>query len=447
MSRILVAFCLVIVSTHAAGAESYRLSLKDAISMAVEKNNLVRAAGFTAEGARHGMAIATSRYYPAIAFEEGFNVSSSPTQTFMMKLDQGRFTQNDFLISNLNNPGTQHDFRTTLTAKLPIFDPAISPAREIAVRESRIQDTRHDGSKQETAFKVFKLYLHVQKAQARLTAAEQAIGEARESMRLAGVRNKVGIGLRSDELRARTHLSMNEQQLISARNNLAIARMELASVIGIKESDSIDISESNITLVSAPQTPGELVAMSQKNRNELIQSQEELEKADATIRLARSSYLPSVSGFATYQLNSRDTPFRADNDAWNAGIALTWQLFDGFKRYHERDKAVAMRSAAAEMLEHARREAALQVKESVMRSAEMDMRLEVVRNTLKDAEETVRLLTVRFENSLATMAELLDAQSALNQTRADLVDSDVHVTLARGYVLFTAGTFFKEITK
>ena len=447
MSRFLAVFYFVILCSHAAGAESYRLSLKDAIGMAVEKNNTVRAAGFVADGARHGMAIVHSRYYPAISFEESFNVSNSPTRTFMMKLDQGRFTQNDFLISNLNNPGTQHDFRTALTARLPIFDPSISPARDIAVRESKIQDTRYDGSKQETAFRVFKLYLDVQKAQARLLASEQAIGEARESLRLAGVRNKVGVGLRSDELRARTHLSLNEQQLISARNNLTISRMELASVVGLRESDSIEISESKIELLPLSQTADELVALSRENRNELKQSQAELEKADATVRLARSSYLPSVGGFATYQLNSRDTPFRADNDAWNAGVALTWQLFDGFKRYHERDRAVALRSAATEMNEHARREAGLRVKESHLRSEEMGLRLVVAQNTLKDAEETVRLLTRRFENSLATMVELLDAQTALNQTRADLVDSETHVTLARGYVLFTAGTFLKEITK
>lgn len=447
MIRFILGLLIVAVSAQISIAESHQLTLKDAISIALEKNNRVRAAGFSAEAGRQGIGVATSRYYPSISVEERFNVSNSPTQTFMMKLDEGRFAQNDFMINNLNNPGTQHDFSTALTLRLPIYNPSISPAREIAVRESEIQDKRLDGSKNETAFKVFKLYLDIQKAQSRLLASEQAVNETREHLRLAGVRNQNGIGLRSDELRARTHLSMNEQQLITARNNLTIARMELAHVIGLKEGDSIDISETRIAIVPLPQSSDELVSLSLGNRNELKLSQAEYEKADAAVRLARSSYLPAVGAFAAYQMNSRDTPFGGDSDSWNAGVALTWQLFDGFRRCRERDRAGAEKSAAAELLEHSKRESVLRLRESYLRSEEMGKRLEVATNALQDAEETVRLLTRRFENSLASMVELLDAQTALNQTRADLSESEASLALARGQVYFTAGIFLTEMTK
>jgi outer membrane protein len=447
MIKLIITLCIFTAGTRTVSAESYKLRLKDAIVMAVEKNNRVRAAGFNAEASRQGIAIATSRYYPSISFDESFITSNSPTQTFMMKLDEGRFAQNDFLINNLNNPSTQHDFRAAFTIRQPIYNPTISPTREIAVKESEIQNTRFDDSKQQTAFKVFKLYLDIQKAQARLHSTEHSVSDAREHLRLAGVINASGVGLRSDELRARTHLSVNEQHLISARNDLAIARMELANVIGLKDSDSIEITDTKMEDVPLPLSSDELVTSSLENRNELKLLQAEYEKANAGVRLAYSTYLPSVGAFASYQMNSRDTPFKTDNDSWTAGVALSWQLFDGFKRYRERDKAVAEKSAAAELHEHARREAGLKVRESYLRSEEMGKRLEVASNTLQDAEETVRLLSRRFENSLATMVELLDAQTALNQTRADLVDTEANFALARGYVYYTTGTFFKEMTK
>ena len=447
MLRLIMVLYVSIACSSTAVAESYRLGLKDAITMAIDKNSQVRAAGFSSVAARQGTAIVMSRYYPSLSFDEIFSVSNSPTQTFMMKLDEGRFGQNDFAINNLNNPGTHHDFRTALTVRQTIYSPSISPARDIAARESEIQDLRFDASKQETAFKVFKLYLDIQKAQARLRAVEQAAGEAREHLRLAGVRNQAGVGLRSDQLRARTHLSANEQNLISARNTLAIARMELVTAVGLNEGDSIETLESKIVVAPIAQSPDELAASALDNKNDLKLSQSEFEKADAAVRLARSSYLPTVGASASYQINSRDTPFRSDNDSWNAGVALTWQIFDGFKRYRERDKAVAEKSAAAESREHARREAGLRVRESFLRSEEMGKRLDVARNALQDAEETVRLLSRRFENSLVTMVELLDAQTALNNTRADLVDSEAHLALARGYVYFSAGIFLKEMTK
>jgi outer membrane protein TolC len=146
-------------------------------------------------------------------------------------------------------------------------------------------------------------------------------------------------------------------------------------------------------------------------------------------------------------MNAEHTPFGNDNDAWIAGISLKWQIFDGFRRYRERDRAVAGRSATAETLEYAQKEATYQVKESLLRREEMEKHREVARHALVDAEETVRLLSRRFENSLATMAELLDAQSALNQTRASLVESEADLALAGGQVFYTSGIFLKEMTK
>jgi len=444
---LLCTLCVVTASVHAAGAESYQLSLKTAINMAVEKNHQVRAAGFSADASRLGIAIATSRFYPSLTFEESFTVSNSPTQTFMMKLDEGRFTQNDFLINNLNSPETQHDFRTALTVRLPIYDPSTAASRDIAVIYSDIQDTRLAESKQQTAFKVFSRYLDFQKAASRLHAAEQAVTEAREHLRIAGVRNQNGVGLRSDELRARTQLSSNEQQRISADNNLTIARMELANLIGLTEGDTLGITDAKITAVPLMHSPEELRAAALENRTELKLARKEYEKTDASLRLATNAYLPALGGFASYQMNSYTTPFGSDNDSWNAGVALTWQLFDGFKRYRERDRAFAEKSAAAELQEDASREAALRVRESILRSEEMSKRLEVAAHTLQDAEETVRLVSTRYENSLATMLELIDAQTELNRTRADLVDSEAHFALARGYIYYTAGIFLKEMTK
>jgi len=45
------------------------------------------------------------------------------------------------------------------------------------------------------------------------------------------------------------------------------------------------------------------------------------------------------------------------------------------------------------------------------------------------------------------MAELLDAQSALNQTRASLVESEASHALADGQVYYTSGIFLKEMIK
>jgi len=426
--------------------EAQTLTVKDAISLALEKNHLVRAAGYEVTAARQMSFIANSRYYPVISLEETLAASNAPTQTFMMKLDQSRFSQDDFKINNLNHPSAWYDFKTTLQLQQPLFVPSLSPLARIAAKETEKSELGLESARQDTAFQVFSLYLEVRKSEAQLKAADKAVADALENMRLATVRTAAGVGLRSDELRARTHLSMVEQQLITARNNLVLARLRLAVTIGWPEDQSFEVStvpeNALATLLSDDST-----RLALENRVDLKQYQTEIEKSEAAVTLANSEYLPSVAAFASYQLNSKDTPFGIDNDAWIAGATLKWRLFDGFRRGAERSRAVAARSAAREMFDNKANEVRYQSKESQLRREEAGKRLEVARHALVDAEETVRLITKRYENSLATMLELLDAQTVLNQARANLVEMETGHALAGGRVYYNSGTFLKEMLK
>src|ERR1035437_5803093 len=112
MSRLLIITAVLLLSAAAVEAETLKLSIKDAISMALDNNSQIKAARCTSQAVRQGVVSANSRYLPAVSFEEALVASNSPTSTFMMKLDEGRFTQNDFQISSLNNPSASHDFKT-----------------------------------------------------------------------------------------------------------------------------------------------------------------------------------------------------------------------------------------------------------------------------------------------------------------------------------------------
>ncbi len=446
MSRLLIICTVLLISVAAAGAETLKLSVKDAVSLALENNNQIKAARFASQAASQGIQSANSHYLPAVAFEETLVASNSPTNTFMMKLNEGRFTNDDFLISNLNNPSAAHDFKTALSIQQPLFVPSLSPMKELAVKDAQKTELQLEAARQGIAFQVFHTYLEVQKAVARLGAADKAVADARENMRLAKVRTSSGVGLRSDELRSRTHLSMVEQQLISAQNNLTLSKMKLGMLIGFPEESPYEVS-GLLESITVPAMSDQIISEALLNRVEIKQSHTDLEKSDAALKLARSEYLPTVGAFASYQLNAKDAPFTSDNEAWTAGVSLKWNIFDGFRTNSERQRALSGQSAAREMLESATKDIKYQLKESYVRRDEAGKHLEVARNAVQDAEETVRLLTRRYENSLATLVELLDAQTALNQARANLVDTEAGYALAGGQVYYMTGTFVKEILK
>lgn len=446
MFRISATCAFFLLSAATANAEVLQLSLKDAMGRALESNSQIKAARFNFQAAAQGVQSANSRYFPVVSLEETLITSNSPTSTFMMTLDQGRFTQDDFKIDNLNNPSSRHDFKTALSIQQPLYVPSLSPLKEMAAKDALISELGLEAVRQSIAFQVFHTYLEVQKAGAQLKASDKAVADARENMRLAGVRTSAGVGLRSDELRSRTHLSSVEQQLITSHNNLTLARMRLALLIGVPDDSVYEVSDA-LDRVAVPEMSEQVFSQALENRIEIKRSQAELEKADASLRRSRSEYLPTLGAFASYQLNAKDAPFTSDNDSWTAGVSLKWNIFDGFRRGSESKRAVAGQSAAREMLDSTTKDVRYQIKESYVRRNEAGKRLEVARHAVLDAEETVRLLTRRYENSLTTMVELLDAQTALNQTRANLVESEAGYALAGGRVYYMTGSFLKEMLK
>ena len=431
-------------SAQAQAAELQRITLREAIAQGLERNNQARAARFQTESARSGATSASLHYLPSVTLEEGWSRSDLPVNTFMMKLNQGRFTNQDFDAAKLNNPAPVSDFRTVVSVEQPILVPAAWAGQKVAQRGAERQEAVTEQTRQQIAFQVFQLYLEVQKAHAQLQAAVKALDEARESKRQATVRTAAGLGLKSDELRAATQLAAMEQQNITASNNLTLARMQLALATGGQPGDKLDVAEP-VQLKRPERELSGLIGVAQQERRDLQASERGKEQADAALLQTRAGFLPTVGAVGAWQMNDKNSAFGRDHDSWMVGVSLRWNVFDGFRTWHASGQARASRSAAVEQLEQARKEVSYQVHEAWLRRIEAEKRYDVAHAAVQAADEATRLLSKRFDNALATMVELLDAQTALNQARANLVESDANLALATGRLYHSAGIFLKEV--
>jgi outer membrane protein TolC len=121
--RTLIAVLLFLPATLQ--AEDRTVSVKEAIGLALTRHNLIKAAEYEKTASDQGISASRSRYLPRIFLDESLTAANSPTRVFMMKLDQGRFTQNDFIFINLNHPSPTADFRTAFSLEQTLFDLSI----------------------------------------------------------------------------------------------------------------------------------------------------------------------------------------------------------------------------------------------------------------------------------------------------------------------------------
>ncbi|GFO53369.1 RND transporter [Geomonas sp. Red276] len=447
MNKYLVLLSVTLWGMAAVPVYAESVTLREAVGRALENNHHLRAAAREEGAARESVAVSRSRYLPRLYLDSGVALSTTPSTVFMMKLNEGRINPgSDFTADRLNHPDPRADFATTLTLDQPLLDFGISTGVDVAAKEAEGAALRAGEGREEIAFRVSLAYFEVLRARAYNDIAALAVADAREHERLASVRERDGLGLKSDTLRAATALSEAEQRLMSARNNLTIARLRLNLLAGGKEGEELDAGGAS-GLAAPAAGKDDLVLLAQRSRPDLAVASNAVQLGELGVRQAKEAYLPTVHAQASYQVNDRSLPLGYDNDSWTVGVSLRWEIFDGLSRSHERSRAELKREAAAELLENGRREAAVQVKESLLRRQEAELRLASAQGAVRAAEEGMRLITLRFQNGLSSMVELLDAEAALNGARANLIEVENGLQVSSAEVYFRAGVLVKEVMK
>jgi outer membrane protein len=436
----MLAFSSVLASFSTAFARDKVLSLHEALELAMKDNPGIRAAGEGLMAQKEEIGIARSFLLPKLSFEERFMRTNNPTYVFMSKLNEERFTAQDFAIGSLNNPAPVSDFQTSLAFEQPLFAPKAAIGVTMAKKEFEAQGDAFDRKKEEVAFRVFETYLGVQTAKAYVTAAEKGVDDAREHLRIAGARFDSGLGLYSDTLRAKVALSTAEERLVSAKKNLAVAQRALGLMLGLTE--SVDAAEGRPALEVKTL---EYYSAKALERKDMMSLEARYKNAENMLRMANAGYLPVVGVGGTYQLNDHTKPFGTEGDSWQIAAFLKWELFDGTKREHEKRQARHRIAETEEYLKGFRKELSFKVYEAYLGVGESQKGLDLASTALKSAEEGRRLVRVRYENALSPMVDLLDAQASLDAARADVIGREGAYLTAVANLAFQSGTILKEL--
>lgn len=436
----------VLLSCASATYAGEALSLKDAVRLTLERSNYLRVAESDVRSMEQDVKVARSYGLPRVMLEESFVRTDIPSYVFSYKIDQERMTGVDMAKApaSFNEPNPLSDFKTSISIEQPLYAPRTGIRVDMARAEVEASRLRLQRNREDAVFNTVTTYIDVQKARATHAAVEAGMRDAEEHLRVARVREDSGVGVRADVLRAAVSLSEMQADKVRAENDLRIARSRLALAVGEEYGAEVDAADNGVSF----STPGDLqetVLKAVDARSDIRELMNRLENTRNLERLARADYLPSLSLSGSYHLDDRDIPFGSDGQHWMVGATLKWEAFDGFRRRAEEAKAHEARTMLRERLDAYRKEVAFRLKESWLRMDEAARRMDIASGALKEAEEGSRLVAKRFENSLSTMAEVLDAQAALDKARANLVQAEKERVLALARVWHNAGLLLTEL--
>ncbi|MDR3559811.1 MAG: TolC family protein [Negativicutes bacterium] len=436
-------FFLVMISFFPVAKADPQFSLVGAVKYALEYNDELRAMSFALAAGKENIGIAESSFSPQVSFEERAMRTNNPGYVLSLKMDQHRFSGQDLsgAPSTFNEPGSNNDFQSTVSFEQPLFARKADLGIVMARQEYAAQTADYRRKKQEVALKVVQSYLAVQTAAQYIIANEKNLEDAKEHFRIAASRNKAGLGLYSDMLRAGTAVTDAEQRLVSSQKNFKVATRQLGLIIGIDGSADI----AGVTTVPSAVKPIDYYNSAALVRPDILSLEIRYKNAQTNSELAQAGYLPTLGIGGAYQMNDRNRVLGSEGESWQIMAFLRWNIFDGNKSVNEVKKAKLILQEAGESLRGVKKAVLFKIYDAYLSVDEAAKNVELARASTASAEEGKRLIEMRYNASLSPIVDLLDAQVNLDNARATLVARENALQLAVAVLDFESGTILQSL--
>jgi outer membrane protein TolC len=430
---------VTLMAVNGAGAE--RLTLHQAVNTALKNSPDLKAFSWSVESQKNNTDAAMGKYYPTLNIEERFLRTDNPTLGFMAKLNQERFSQEDFQINRLNNPDGISDYQTLLTVEQPLFVPEVHLGFGMAKKELKAKEAEYDLEKERVALNVIKKFLEVQTAHEYVKAAQKSLDDALEHKRLASLRYDVGSVAYSDRLRTEVEIKSAEAQLVSAESGLEVSRRALGLALG--RTEPVDVREAKIFLPL-----GELNSYleASTNRKDIEALTLRHENARTGVKMEKSGFLPKIGVRGSYQMNDHNNPFSPEGESYMVMGLIKWNLFDASK-FSKIEKAKADEKMIEERIFALKNRINFGVHDAFIRVKEREQNLNLSKAILAEAEEAIRMVRLRYENSLVPIVDLLDTQVMLNNARAGLVRAESAYTGSIADLYYQSGILLNALSK
>ncbi len=414
-----------------------RLSFTEVATAAVQRNLQLRAAAFDVAVAQAQLAQARSGKLPQAMFSGSYARSQErPGQTLSFANPFG--PSPSVITVTLPSPDPN-----LLVLRLGLQYPLYTGGRlesQIALADANLRGAQavFQRTTQQIVFSTQQAYLLALLAAENLTAAQQALEQADESLRVARARLQTGAAPEFDVLQAEVAVANGQQGLVRAQTAVRNAHASVDALLNLPMDTPLSLTDT-LDPRPAPGTLASAVARALRDRPELVEVQARMDAARASIALAASGGRPTVALGADYGVSGSPNNM---NGAWSATLAVTLSLYDGGIT-RERIREAGLRLEQLKVLESERKQRIeLEVRQAWLALEQVGAELTAASAGVGQAREAARIAGLRYQAGVGTSLELLTAESTLAQAEFGLSSARFNQNLARiQLILATGGSF------
>lgn len=247
-----------------------------------------------------------------------------------------------------------------------------------------------------------------------------------------------GLMARNDRLKAQLQTSNIELQLLDAQNNYSIANINMDLLLGLPETTILKVDENYINEVSDNQTTSYYLNQALQNRKDLQALDYQRKAASVGTKVAKAENLPSLAITGGYV--AADIPGLVTiTNAINLGVGVSYNLDHIWKKNSSLLKSQAREKQLEANNELLNDQIKLEINKDYQNSNLAKKKIEVYERALEQATENYRITKNKFDNGLANITDLLDADAALVGAKVNVINAKADATLAYKKLLQTSG--------
>lgn len=396
---------------------SGKLTLEDSVKLTLGHNKMLERTLQEREIAHGQVMSARSAYLPNVGLT-GRYARDQEVPSFDIPTGDPNFPTQHVQIGTVNN------YSAVLTVTQPLYaGGAIRAQVQVANLLAQLADETIRATTQDVVYTAETAYYNLLLDQHLVDISTEAVRAAKAHLDNVEKRRAAGVASDFDVLRAQVELSNFEADLIKSKNAIIVARANLIKTMGVSQDSDFKLSDEfvyetwDISIEQAVQAAF-------TNRPDLYSREYQIRQQREQLTIARSKYLPNLSGFFTNTWsNPSPTSFGSSTndwgEIWQAGFQGAWPIFDGFQR----EGAIAQQKARLRQaridLVDTEETALYELTQALLSMQNAEEFVQSQRMNLKRATEGLRLADVGYQQGINTQVEVIDAQSALTKARVN----------------------------
>ena len=306
------------------------LTKKEALAIALENNFGVKIANNNLEIAENNKSIFNSQYLPTAQLNSGVNYQRNNQSLTFTDRDTGGDSEisGDGIITKSYNANVGINYL--------IFDGLGRKYNYQQLKETyNLTELQARETIENTYLQLFTVYFQIARLSENTINLEEALTISQRRKQRAEYQYDYGQTTKLEFLNAQVDVNNDSIALITAKQQLSNAKRGLNIILGIRDTMQYNV-ETEVDFNSMLNYV-DLEEKTLQNNALLKQNETNIAISEFNIKVNKASYFPTINFNASYGFNRTENenlinPFGArliTSDGLNAGLNLTWNIFDG----------------------------------------------------------------------------------------------------------------------